>query len=124
MIETIDWDMATREQVRPGVERAAFRGDYSMLVMNWLSPGMEPRAHSHPFDQVSYILRGRMRFTIGDEVLDIGPGMVVRIPAGVEHCGETVGTEVVMNLDVFSPIRSDYQHLIADQAPAVAGPNG
>jgi quercetin dioxygenase-like cupin family protein len=123
MIETIDWDAAPREKVRPGVERAAFRGDNSILVMNWLSPGMEPRPHSHPFDQVACILRGRMRFIVGDEVLEVGPGSVVRIPAGVQHCGETIGDEVVMNLDVFSPIRTDYMHLVSGQAPGPEGGN-
>ena len=117
MIETVDWNAVPRETVRPGVERAAFRGDHSILVMNWLSPGMEPRPHSHPFDQVAFILSGRMRFTIGEEVLEVGPGTVIRIPAGVRHWGETIGEETVMNLDVFSPIREDYLHLVADQAP-------
>ena len=32
--------------------------------MNWLQPGMEVRPHSHPFEQVVYVVRGK------DEVLD------------------------------------------------------
>ena len=61
-----------------------------------------------------------MRFTIGDDVLDAGPGSVVRIPPDVVHCGEPIGDEIVLNLDVFSPIREDYRHLVDYQAPDFA----
>lgn len=109
------WDTLQREQVRAGVTRAGFRGDNVLMVMNWLEPGMEVRPHSHPFEQVVYIVQGRMRFHIGDEVVEAGPGSVLRIPPDVEHCGEPIGDEPVMNLDVFSPIREDYRHLVEYQ---------
>jgi hypothetical protein len=34
----------------------------------------------------------------------------------VVHYAEPIGDDVVMNLDVFSPIRDDYRHLIEYQA--------
>ena len=111
-----NWDGLDREVVRRGVERVGFRGENVLLVMNWLEPGMEVNPHSHPFEQIAYIVQGRMRFTIGDEVLEAGPGSVVRIPPDVLHCGEPIGEETVLNLDVFSPIREDYRHLVDYQA--------
>lgn len=105
------WEKLPREEVRPGVTRTAFRGDNALMVMNWLEPGMEVRPHSHPFEQLAYIIAGRVRFTIGDEVVEVGPGEVVRIPPDVTHCGEPVGEETAINLDVFSPVRDDYRHL-------------
>ena len=59
--------------MRAGVERAGFRGDDVLLVMNWLEPGMDLNPHSHPFEQVVYIVQGRMRFHVGDEEFDAGP---------------------------------------------------
>ena len=118
------WDGLDREVVRRGVERAGFRGDNVLLVMNWLDPGMEVNPHSHPFEQVLMILKGRMRLTIGDDVREIGPGEVVRIPPDVVHCGEPIGTEQVVNLDVFSPIREDYRHLVDFQEPEFGGSAG
>lgn len=111
-----NWDGLDREVVRRGVERVGFRGENVLLVMNWLEPGMEVNPHSHPFEQIAYIVQGRMRFTIGGEVLEAGPGSVVRIPPDVLHCGEPIGEETVLNLDVFSPIREDYRHLVDYQA--------
>ena len=115
-----NWDGLDRETVRKGVERVGFRGENVLLVMNWLEPGMDVNPHSHPFEQIAYIVQGRMRFTIGDDVLDAGPGSVVRIPPDVVHCGEPIGDEIVLNLDVFSPIREDYRHLVDYQAPDFA----
>ena len=112
-----NWDTLEREHVRDGVTRAGFRGDDVLLVMNWLEPGMETNPHSHPFEQVVYIVQGQMRFVIGDEVIEGGPGSLIRIPPSVEHYGEPIGDEPVLNLDVFSPIREDYKHLVEYQAP-------
>lgn len=109
------WDALPRETVRPGVSRTAFRGDGALMVMNWLEPGMEKKPHSHPFEQLAYILSGRLRFEIGDEVVEVGAGEVVRIPPDVVHCGEVIGDETVVNLDVFAPARDDYLHLTAYQ---------
>ncbi|MEP3435907.1 MAG: cupin domain-containing protein [Hoeflea sp.] len=105
------WDRLPREQVRQGVSRTAFRGDNALMVMNWLEPGMEKKPHSHPFEQLAYVVSGRVRFEIGDDVVEVGAGQVVRIPPDVVHCGEAIGDEVALNLDVFAPAREDYLHL-------------
>jgi len=109
------WDTLPKEVVRPGVERCGFSGDQVLMVMNWLEPGMQVNPHSHPFEQLAYIIQGTMKFVIGDEVFEAGPGTMIRIPPDVEHYGEPIGTETVLNLDVFSPIREDYKHLVEYQ---------
>ncbi len=109
------WEELPKEVVRKGVERCGFRGEDVLMVMNWLTPGMEVNPHSHPFEQIAYIVQGRMKFVVGDDVFEVGPGSVIRIPPNVEHCGEPIGDEVVLNLDVFSPIREDYRHLVEYQ---------
>ena len=115
--ELYQWDSLPREVVRPGVERVGFRGDNVLMVMNWLEPGMEVRPHSHPFEQLAYIVSGRMKFVVGDDVFEAGAGSMIRIPPDIEHYGEPLGDEHVLNLDVFSPIREDYKHLVEYQEP-------
>ena len=90
-------------------------GDDTLLVMNWLQPGMTPGPHSHPFEQIAVIVQGTARFHIGDKTYDAGPGSMIRIPPDVEHWAEVIGDEPVMNLDVFNPIREDYMHLVEHQ---------
>jgi quercetin dioxygenase-like cupin family protein len=83
-----------------------------MMVMNTLEPGMEINPHSHPFEQAVYIVQGKVRFHIGGEVFEGGPGSVIRIPPNIEHYAEPFGDEPVLNLDIFAPLREDYMHLV------------
>lgn len=110
-----NWKDIPREKVRAGVTRTGFRGEQVLLVMNWLEPGMDTKPHKHSFEQVVYIVSGRVRFHIGGDVMEAGPGSVTRIPPDVMHYAEPIGGETAMNLDVFSPIREDYRHLVAYQ---------
>ena len=110
-----NWDEIESEVVRPGVSRKGFRGDDVMLVMNTLVEGMELNPHSHPFEQVVYIVQGCVNFHVGDEVYNARAGSVIRIPPDIEHFAEPVGDEPVLNLDVFAPLREDYMHLVEYQ---------
>lgn len=112
----VKWEDLPRFAVRDHVSRAGFRGEDVMLVMNWLEPGMTLGVHHHPFEQIAVILTGRMRWTVGDQTVEVGAGEVLRIPPDVPHGGIPIGDEVVMNLDIFCPIRKDYMEIVAHQA--------
>lgn len=99
-------------QNRPGVTQAAFQGEGVMLVMNVLQPGMELNPHTHEFEQIAFIMKGRAIYHVGDQHEEVGPGAIFAVPAGVPHYIEPLGDEPVYNLDVFAPPRTDYQHLV------------
>ncbi|MCL4439882.1 MAG: cupin domain-containing protein, partial [Firmicutes bacterium] len=67
-----------------------------------------PAFHSHPHEQLTYILRGKAEFVLGDETLDLEEGDLLLIPPNITHSLKVIGTVPVLNLDVFSPIREDY----------------
>ena len=113
-----NWNTLPREVVMEGLERCAFRGDDTLCVMNWISPGLRLPVHSHPFEQLVFILEGRANFRLGARLLELGPGSMVRVPPDVPHMLDVVGSETVLNLDVFNPIREDYRHLVEYQAGA------
>ena len=46
--------------------------------------GGMPR-HTNTVEHEQYVLRGRARISIGDDVHEVEPGTVVYIPAGVPH---------------------------------------
>ena len=106
--QTINWDEIAWTHVREGVDRKAFSGEGATIALNRLMPGHEPRPHAHPNEQIAYILSGRIRFCVGSDEHVLGPGSVLRIPPNVEHWGEVVGDEPVLNLDVFTPRRAEY----------------
>jgi len=107
-IHKIDWSATQWKEIRKGVEQKAFSGNGATVALHRLMPGHEPRPHSHPHEQIAYIVSGTLRFHIGDQVCDVGPGGLVVIPSNVTHWGEVIGDEPVINLDVFTPKRPEY----------------
>lgn len=107
-LHQVDWNAIEWEPVREGVERKAFSGAGATLALHRLMPGHEPRPHRHPNEQIVYILAGTIRFHVGDQQTLVGPGGLLMIPPDTLHWGEVVGTEPVLNLDVFTPRRDEY----------------
>ncbi|MBD0289741.1 MAG: cupin domain-containing protein [Thermoleophilia bacterium] len=111
-MKAVRWADVPDEPVRPGVRRRGFGTEDVLLVLNECEPGMDLRPHSHDFDQIAMITRGRALYHIGGEPNEVGPGSIMLIPAHVEHYIEPLGDETVENIDVFAPARADYLHLI------------
>jgi quercetin dioxygenase-like cupin family protein len=93
---------------RPGVVRRVFSGDGATLAFTTLEPGHAPHPHSHPHEQIVYVLSGQLRFVVGDEEAVVGTGDLLVVPPGVEHWAETIGDEPALDLSVFSPRRDEY----------------
>jgi quercetin dioxygenase-like cupin family protein len=72
-----------------------------------LDVGVTVPMHSHPHDQMTLVLSGRLDFTLGEETREIGPGDTVVIPGGMPH-GVPRTHEVCKLIDVFAPARTDY----------------
>lgn len=108
LIHSVDWEAMEWQPVREGVSRKAFGSDHVTLALHRLLPGHEPRPHSHPHEQLVYILAGRIDFHLQGTVVNLGPGGLLVVPPNVEHFGVVVGDEPVLNLDVFTPARPEY----------------
>jgi len=90
----------------------AIRGHYAHLEKLTLgevhlAPGTVLPMHSHPHEQVTYVISGRFEFTVGDQTTVLEPGMIAMIPGGVMHGGKTL--TACRALDVFTPVREDYR---------------
>jgi mannose-6-phosphate isomerase-like protein (cupin superfamily) len=60
-------------------------GRYSISEW-WLDPHTQgPGAHSHPEDDVFFVLEGTMSFLVRDEWIDAPAGSFVLVPGGVTH---------------------------------------
>jgi len=58
----------------------------------WLEPHTQgPGAHSHPEDDVFYVIEGTMSFLMNDQWLDAEKGSFVLVPGGVTHDFENRG---------------------------------
>jgi quercetin dioxygenase-like cupin family protein len=59
--------------------------------------------HSHPHEQFSLLLTGRILLTVGDETREIGPGDGWYAAGNVPHGGQIIGDETAVFIDVYSP---------------------
>ena len=107
-IEPVNWEKMEWEIVRPGVMRKVFHTKGCTLVLNAIEPGNQPKPHSHPYEQIVYILQGEGDFTVDSKVFKLTAGSLLAIPPDVEHFIKVVGREPCMDLDIFIPRREDY----------------
>lgn len=107
----LEWRSVRREQLNPLLARQVVSGDKVMLAQVFLQKGSVVPPHSHESEQISYILRGVLRFDISQpngsiQQIDVRAGEVLVIPSNVVH--GAVALEDTVDLDVFSPIRHDW----------------
>lgn len=93
----------------------------------WLEPRTQgPGAHSHPEDDVFYVIAGTMSFLVGDRWVDAPAGSFVMVPGGTTHDFENRG-EVragVLNLSTpgaFEPHMPAIAEWFAEHPPGDAG---
>jgi quercetin dioxygenase-like cupin family protein len=94
-------------EMAPGVRRRTLGHGSQMLLAEFtLAAGSGVATHSHPHDQVGYVLRGSMQLTVGEETQTCRAGDSYYIPGDVPHSAQT--EEDALVLDVFCPPREDY----------------
>jgi quercetin dioxygenase-like cupin family protein len=101
-------DECSRHTIFPGVTIATCAADKMMMSYVELQPGSIVEEHSHPHEQVGYLLEGKAIFVIGGEEKLLKKGDMWRIPGGVKHRVRAL-EEPVKALDIFYPIREDYR---------------
>jgi quercetin dioxygenase-like cupin family protein len=91
----------------PGLKRRVLAHNASMmLVEHLMEDGWIGARHSHPHDQMVYVIRGRIRFVCGDETFEARAGDSFVLRGGIEH--QAAALEPSAALDVFTPCREDY----------------
>ena len=97
------------KELLSGVLARTFWGDNLMLAVVDLDANAFIPDHSHPHEQGGIILEGEMDFTIAGETRHVKPGDMYIIPGGVQHSVH-VGSRPARVLDIFSPVREEYQY--------------
>ena len=79
-------------------------GQHVQTTWSRFEPGVPYEMHEHDFEQVSVLLAGRLRLTVGELTRDIAAGDIWFAPAGVLHGGEVIGSEAAVFLDILSRV--------------------
>lgn len=91
-----------------GIAARAVHGELVSFAVIELDPGSTVPEHRHENEQLGVLASGTMRFRIGDETRELGPGATWRIPANVPHEVQA-GPEGAVAVEVFAPRRDDWR---------------
>lgn len=105
-LDTVDLLNVWGETVRA----RRIQGETITLAVVELAPNAIVPEHRHVAEQLGIVLRGLMHFTLDGETRDLGPGGTWRITSNRPH-NVQAGPEGAVVIDVFSPVRSDWDAL-------------
>ena len=71
------------------------------MVKGWVGT-----VHSHPHDQIVYVVHGHLKVTCQGKTFEIRTGDTFVVRGGVEHGASALEESLV--IDVFTPWREDY----------------
>lgn len=87
-------DLQRHDLSVPGREAVQVRVD--------IPPGVEAARHSHPGEEIVYVLRGSLEYRLdGRPPVTVKAGEVLFIPAGVAHAVTNVGTDGASELATY-----------------------
>jgi len=89
-------------------QRRTVAGQNLMITCYEAKAGAEFEAHSHPEEQMGYVVKGRIEFFVGEpeERIVMEPGTFFRFAPNERHRSRVL--EDLINIDVFAPPRPEY----------------
>jgi len=98
---------APTEPAEPGVTRQVLAHDPElMMVRVAFADGAAGYVHSHRHHQVTYVERGRFRFTLDGRETELLAGDCLLVPPGVAHGAVALGPGTL--IDAFTPARTEF----------------
>jgi quercetin dioxygenase-like cupin family protein len=77
-----------------------------MLVRHKAEPGWVGAPHSHPHEQIVYVVSGSIQLTVAGVAHTLRAGDSIYVDGGAEHqASSQQGAEI---LDIFTPYREEY----------------
>lgn len=96
--------------IRQDVERRLGYTDNLMMTIIDFNDGpqVEPELpHSHPHEQISYVVEGEINFFLEGVCERLGPGDMFLVPPDKPHSIQLL-SKYVRLIDCFSPVRQDF----------------
>jgi quercetin dioxygenase-like cupin family protein len=91
----------------PGMQRQVLAYNHNvMLVRHHFLRGWKGTSHSHPHEQLVYVVTGRIQLATDGKTIELRSGDSVIVEGNVEHQATALEDSEV--LDVFAPCRQDY----------------
>ena len=79
------------------------KGEQMTLLEIHYTPGVGAPLHVHDHESLAYVVKGKVKMTVGKEVYTLGPGDVCRHPQGVPHGVEGIEESIVVEIKSPAP---------------------
>ncbi len=108
-VRHLRWDAMEKERLNERLSRRIVTGERAMLTQVYLDEGAIVPMHSHENEQITWVVKGALRFWIGtedSEPVDVRAGEVLVLPSRVPH--KALALEDTLDVDIFTPPRQDW----------------
>lgn len=102
------WNSIAVDNLNPLLGLHFVAGQNVMLARVLLKKGCIVPEHSHPNEQITFILEGALKFYIDNREIVVSAGEVLAIPPNMPHKAEAL--EDTVDFDVFDPPRADWMN--------------
>ena len=92
----------------PGVTAKIASGERMMFSLVTFAPDAVVPTHSHPHEQMGFLVSGTLELTIADETRMLSGSGMVFVPGGVPHAAKA-GPGGAVTLEAFSPPRDEFK---------------
>ena len=79
------------------------KGDEMTFIEIRYAAGVGAPLHTHTHESIAYVVKGKVKSTVGNEEFIMGPGDVCRHPAGVLHGLEALEESLVVEIKSPAP---------------------
>ncbi|MCS7313915.1 MAG: cupin domain-containing protein [Bryobacterales bacterium] len=100
------WSEVAKEQMSPAIARQVIHTERMTVARVHLAKGGIVAGHRHANEQCTLLEKGRLRFTVEGESVELEAGCVLQVPANAFHQVEALEDSVAV--DVFTPRREDW----------------
>jgi quercetin dioxygenase-like cupin family protein len=105
-----------RSTIKGITQKTLVYGQNTLMAELKMLKGTRIPTHNHPHEQTGYLVTGRTRLFIEDQVYSCNPGDSWCIPGNAKHGTYAIKDSVL--IEVFSPVREDL-HPDTEYAPFI-----
>ena len=95
-------------QIWNGAVARAVNGERLTMALIDLDPDLDIPEHHHVNEQLGFVIKGSITMVIAGDAKELSAGETYVIPGDVPHSART-GSEGATVVDVFAPVRGDWE---------------
>jgi len=101
-------EMEAEEVGEGALRKVLLCSENLMLVYYEIEPQRKFPVHSHPNEQLTFVVQGKGEFTVNGKKVSVKKGSSYILKPGETHGLKTLGKEKYIDINVFYPPRKDF----------------